>query len=54
MVCYISPLARVGKGYIVWRNHIPLVNHLAKLLFKILFTVFFHLFERNTEDYFQD
>lgn len=54
MVFYISPLARVGKGYIVWRNHIPLVNHLAKPSFKTLFTGFFHLLETNTEDYLQD
>lgn len=43
MLYYISSLARVGKIYIVWRNHIPLVNHLAKLPFKTLFTTVFSI-----------
>lgn len=46
MVCYISPLGRMGKGYIVWRNHILLVNHLAKLSFKTMFTVFLFVWKK--------
>lgn len=43
MFYYISPLARVRKVYVFWKNHIPLVNHLAKLALKTLFTVVFSI-----------
>lgn len=47
MLYYISPLARVGEVYIFWRNHISLVNHLAKLPFKTLFTVAFSIVQKK-------